>query len=313
MSEVSVVIVNMNNPELLSQCLDSLYTFNKCNLEVYVVAYMYSQQNLEFARKEFPQVHFIPSDEIRGFAENNNLALNKIESEFLFIVNDDTIQHMPVIDSLLEDFHKLPATVAAVSPKIVFPDGRIQTCGRAPWTAWRWMKHYLHFEDETKPGPWTMKPGLFRTWTLNGACFLARTETFRKAGWFDETYTFTPEDIALGHRFNEMGYEVWADADISIEHLANATASAMETAIKPTRIRGSLLFYAKGMPLKYFCLGLYACAIESARYLKYAVTGCRCERDRIMKDTARNVLRTVFSSKSTKEIFVQLYNEAHQS
>ena len=68
-----------------------------------------------------------------------------------------------------------------------------------------------------------------------------------------------------------------------------------------------------GMPLKYFCLGLYACAIESARYLKYAVTGCRCERDRIMKDTARNVLRTVFSSKSTKEIFVQLYNEAHQS
>ncbi len=187
MSEVSVVIVNMNKPELLSQCLESLYSFNRCKPDVYVVAYMYSQHNLDLAMKEFPQVHFIPSDEIRGFAENNNLALNKIESEFVFIVNDDTIQHMPVIDSLLEDFHKLPATVAAVSPKIVFPDGRIQTCGRAPWTAWRWMKHYLHFEDETKPGPWTMKQGLFRTWTLNGACFLARTETFRKAGWFDET------------------------------------------------------------------------------------------------------------------------------
>ena len=308
MAEVSAVIVSMNRPELLYPCLDGLFA-NKCSLDVFVVAYMYSAANLAALRKDYPAVKIVESTELRGFAENNNLALRLVESPFVFVVNDDTLQHMPVVDMLLKDLKGLPEDVAAVSPKIVFADGSVQTCGRAPWTAWRWMKHYLHISEELQPGPWTMQEGLFQTYTLNGACFLARTAAFKQAGWFDETYTFTPEDIALGHRFNEMGLRVFADAGVEIVHLANSTASAMEAAIKPTRIRGSLIFFARGSKLRYFLLGLYACAIESARWLKYTLLGCRSERDRIMKATARNVLRSVFSGKSTKEIFVQYYNE----
>ena len=312
MADVSAVIVNMNRPDLLYPCLDGLYA-NKCSLDVFVVAYMYSAENLAALHKDYPAVKVVESSELRGFSENNNLALKLVESPFVFIVNDDTIQKMPVVDMLLKDLKELPEDVAAVSPKIVFADGRVQTCGRAPWTACRWMKHYLHFNDELKPGRWTMQESIFQTYTLNGACFLARTAAFKEAGWFDETYTFTPEDIALGHKFNEMGLKVYADAGVEIVHLANTTASTMEAAIKPTRIRGSLIFFSRGSKLRYAFLGTYACAIESLRWLKYTLLGCRSERDRIMKATARNVLRSVFSGKSTKEIFVQYYNELKQA
>ena len=204
MPKVSVVIVCMDRPDLLNPCLESIRAHNRTELEVWVVAYRFSEGNLERLKADWPAVHIVESRELRGFSENNNLALRQVTGDYCFIVNDDTLMRMPVIDRLLADFDRLPADAAVVSPKIVFPDGRVQTSGRAPWTAWRYVKHYLHMVDETVPTPWSMKEGLFRTWTVNGACFLVRTDVFRQAGWFDETYTFTPEDILPLRRYSRV-------------------------------------------------------------------------------------------------------------
>ena len=204
MPQVSVILVSMNRPDLLYPCLDDLYATTAASMEIFVVAYRYTPGNLADLRAKYPKVEVVESPELRGFSENNNLALRRARGRYCLIVNDDTRIRMPLIDSLLEDFSRLPENAAAISPKIVFPDGRIQTLGRAPWTACRYLRHYLHLVDETRPTKWSMQEGLFQTWTLNGACFMIRTDVFREAGWFDETYTFTPEDIALGHKLNDM-------------------------------------------------------------------------------------------------------------
>ena len=308
---VSVVIVSMNRPDLLYPCLEGLYAQTKAPLEVWVVAYLYSEENLARLKADWPAAKVVESRELRGFSENNNLALRQITGDYCFIVNDDTLMTMPVVDALLADFDRLPADAAIVSPKIVFPDGRVQTCGRAPWTAWRYLKHYLHLVDETKPSAWSMKEGLFRTWTVNGACFLIRTDVFREAGWFDETYTFTPEDVALGHRVNDLGYTVWADADVVITHLAGGTVSRLEAAIKPTRVRGALQFYSGGNPVKYALLGGFVWCVEALRRLKYrfADRSDPASHAAIMDATARNVMRSVFTKRTSKEVFVQLYRE----
>ena len=308
---VSVVIVCMNRPDLLNPCLESLYAHTTAPLEVWVVAYMFSEENLARLKADWPSVKVVESRELRGFAENNNLALKQVTGEYCFIVNDDTLQSMPVIDRLLDDFSHLPADAAIVSPKIVFADGRVQTSGRAPWTAWRYVKHYLHLVDETVPTPWSMKDGLFRTWTVNGACFLIKTAVFREAGWFDETYTFTPEDIALGHKVNDLGYTVWADADVEITHLAGGTVSRLEAAIKPTRVRGALQFYSGGKPVKYFLLGGFVWCVEALRRLKYlfADRSDPASHATIMYATSKNVMRSVFTKRTSKEIFTKLYRE----
>ena len=308
---VSVVIVCMNRPDLLNPCLESLYAHTETPLEVWVVAYLFSEENLARLKADWPGVKVVESRELRGFSENNNLALRQITGDYCFIVNDDTLQRMPVIDRLLADFDRLPADAAVVSPKIVFPDGRVQTSGRAPWTTWRYVKHYLHLVDETIPTRWSMKEGLFRTWTVNGACFLVRTDVFRAAGWFDETYTFTPEDIAIGQRINEMGYTVWADADVEITHLAGGTVSRLEAAIKPTRVRGALQFYSGGSAVKYFLLGGFVWCVEALRRLKYLFSDRSdpSSHAAIMDATARNVMRSVFTKRTSKEVFTKLYGE----
>ena len=309
MTEVSVIIVCMNRPDNLYPCLDGILSHTLVSLDIFVVAYLFSAENLSALRRDYPSVKVVESHQLRGFSENNNLALSQAESRYCFVVNDDTRMDAPVIDTLVADFAKLPADAAAVSPKIVFPDGKVQTCGRAPWTGWRYVKHYLHLVDETRPTRWSMQDGLFRTWTLNGACFLIRTDVFREAGWFDETFTFTPEDIALGQKLNDMGYTVWSDADAVITHFAGGTVSSLEAAIKPTRVKGALLYYSGGSKLRYALLGAFVWCVEALRGVKYLFSDRSVPDNRIRYDTARNVRRTVFSALSTKEVFVRLYRE----
>ena len=324
--DVSIIIVSMNKPGFLFPCLDGIKAQTSVSYETFVVAYMFSVENLAALKDNYPWVTIIESKELRGFAENNNLALKQAKGQYCFCVNDDTLMSMPVIDRLVEDMKKLPQNTAAVSPSIVFPDGRVQTCGRGPWNGMKYLKHYFHMVDETKPSAWTMKDGLFKTATLNGACFLAKTEIFKECGWFDETYTFTPEDIALGLLFNARSYEVYTDSEVSITHIANATASNLETAIKPTRVRGSLILYSslknidspqgidKVNKLKYMLMGSVIWCFEAMRGLKYAFCDCnpstaKGRRNRIMRDTAANVRKNIFTSKTTKQIFTDLYNQ----
>ena len=309
MPKVSVVIVCMNRPDLLYPCLEGIRDHTSVPYDIWLVAYRFSEENLARLRADWPGINIVESRELRGFSENNNLALRQVTGEYCFIVNDDTLMSMPVIDRLLADFDRLPADAAVVSPKIVFPDGRVQTSGRAPWTAWRYVKHYLHLVDETVPTPWSMKEGLFRTWTVNGACFLIKTAVFREAGWFDETYTFTPEDIAIGHKINGMGYTVWSDADVEITHLAGGTVSRLEPAIKPTRVRGALQFYSGGSALRYFLLGSFVWCVEAFRRLKYlfADKSDPASRAAIMDTAARNVMHAIFTKRTSKEIFTELY------
>lgn len=296
MPEVSVVIVCMNRPDLLFPCLDSLRAHTSLSFEVWVVAYRFSDQNLKELETRYPWVEVVPSLEIRGFSENNNLALKQVRGRYCFILNDDTLLNMPVIDRLVADLEKLPASAAAISPCIRFANGAIQTCGRTPWTARRYARHYLHLVNEAEDTP---SSTVFQTYTLNGACFLIKTEVFREAGWFDERFFFTPEDIALGHKLNEMGYTVWADPSVSITHLAGGSVSAMEPAIKPARVRGSLIFY--GEPLWLRC---FIWCFEALRVVKYAFLPAT-ERNRLMSRTARNVMRTAFSKASPKELFIR--------
>ncbi len=75
--------------------------------------------------------------------------------------------------------------------------------------------------------------------------------------------------------------------------------SAMEQAIKPARVRGSMIFYGEPLWLKCFVWGF-----EALRAVKYFFLP-RKGRNVIMRKTALNVMKAVFSSKTPKELFVE--------
>ena len=307
--EVSVVIVCMNRPDNLYPCLGSLEEHCTVSHEILVVAYLFSGKNLEKAKADWPEVKFIESDEIRGFSENNNLALRQARGRYCFVLNDDTELHSDVIGRLVEDFAHLPENAAIVTPRLLNADGSLQLCGRPPYPSRYYVLQQWHLHSEPKDdtvGKTAVFGEVFPTSNISGAAFLIKTDVFRRAGWFDERYFFTPEDIALSVKMGEAGYGVYVDRAAEVVHKWRTTASGMSVAVRPAAIRGSLIFFSRGSSVRYFLLALPVWLAEFSKYLKACL---RCvlrpsHGNTLKRRTFRENCAAVFSRRSPKRIFI---------
>lgn len=310
---VSVVIVCMNRPDNLCPCLESIERHTTLSHEVLVVAYLFDKAELAKVKSAFPHVSFIESDQIRGFSENNNLALRQAKGEYVLCLNDDTLLTEAMIDKLVADFDKLPSDAAILSPAIRFADGRLQTCGRPVQTACRYVLERYHLcsnqsaDDTVGKSPYV--DAIYRTSDINGACFMIRRNVFEELGWFDERYFFTPEDIALSTAARARNYAVYVDAGVNVTHFHHQSARRIVSATKPAGMRGFLMFYARGSAFRYDVLGVF---VWLAEWLKYLFCAFRClfskeQALHIRKQTYAHCLCSIFTRKSPKEIFIKYY------
>lgn len=312
--EVSIVIVCMNNLKNLYPCLNSIRKYTTVSYETLVVAYLFSNENLEKVRHDFPWVTFIESNEIRGFSENNNLALKQTKGKYCFVLNDDTEMKMPVIDMLVNDFGKVNNPVACMSPRTVFPNGDFQSCGRPPITWKNKLLAILHLWNENSEKGWTNGTGIFRSYNIVGAAFMIRTDIFRKIGWFDEYYFFCPEDIKVGTVLNRIGYECWVDADAVIIHHEGGSSRAklnkIQLATTPAATRGSIHFYSEGILYRRILLCTVSAVTVLISMIVNALIGVFMPKpnNKLLKSKAMfNTLRYSYGNKSPKEIFKSIY------
>ncbi len=304
----SVVIVCMNHMANLRRCLPSLKANTSVPFETLVVAYRFSPENLAAARAEFPWATFVESNEIRGFSENNNLALRRVRGKYCFVLNDDTELRMHAIDRLVADFDRLPPDAAIVSPKILWPDGRTQVCG-VPRKDWRHVTLQIFRLWNPVKAPGTNGTGLFHSFNVCGAAFLIRTDVFRALGGFDERFFFCPEDIALSTAANRAGFSVWVDADAEVVHdggMSGKSLSPMQAATRPAAVAGALLFYGD-TPARRLALRAAHALAYSLKCLFHSVRGAlrpRPNADSILAAGDWRAVLACFSSKTPKEIFL---------
>lgn len=317
--QVSIVIVCMNNLKNLYPCLNSIRRYTSVTYETLVVAYLFSKDNLEQVRRDFPWVTFIESNEIRGFSENNNLALRQAKGKYCFVVNDDTEMKMPVIDRLVESFDRCPQNTAVVSPSILNYKGSVSVCGRPPITLKRYILKMFMLWNEQKDKRYINKPGLFKTYNLIGAAFMIKTEVFRNVGWFDEYYFFCPEDIALSTELNEKGYSCYVDSDTTIYHyegMSGKSLSLIQIATKPAAIIGEIAFYSKrNAVIKFFlrCLIIISLLLKIFYHLFKSLFGQRRNINLILVVGDVNNIYACLTNKKPKEIFKYFYAKIKQN
>jgi len=305
MVKVAIVIVCMNNLKNLIPCLDSIKKNTTVDYEVWVTAYLFSKDNLTLVKEKYPEVHLVESNELRGFAENNNLALRQVKSQYTLILNDDTEFKEPVLDELIASMEKTP-DAAIMSPRLVYRDGRLQFCGRDPWTAMTFIKSdiSLFHHDYSKVTKYTNRKGIFQTYNVTGACFLIKQSVFRELGFFDERYFFCPEDIALSTLANKRGYKCYVDPSVTLYHFAGETRSKVKVATLPSQRKGSIIYFANGNKLRKFGLECYVAIFSFLKFIMY-----KMKNDSFEAKAQWNCVKSAFSSKSTKEIFKQYYAE----
>lgn len=310
--DVSIIIVCMNNLTNLFPCLNSIKANTNVEYETIVVAYLFSETNLRLAKEEYPWVKFIESNEIRGFSENNNLAIRIAKGEFCFILNDDTIFPMPVVDELLKSFKLLPFNAVCISPSTYFINNKIQSCGRPKHTILTYVFSLLGlWKEQVFPSKYTNKKGIFRTYDIVGAAFLFKTDILRRLGMFDERFFFCPEDIALSSKANKCGYSIFVDSNVKLFHIENGTASLVKSATAPSATRGELLFYSNGNIILYHMLGciVYLRSLIKCSFSLFLYQINHNKENYINYKMYKNILIYTFSKKTPKEIFINIYRK----
>lgn len=311
--EVSIIIVCMNNLKNLYPCLNSIKQHTRICYEILVVAYLFSEENIKQVRRDYPWIRIIESNEIRGFSENNNLALRQAKGKYCFVLNDDTELKMPTIDLLVKDINELPDEVAIVSPVTIYPNGKIQTCGRPPKRWNHYIMQALHLWNENK-GPYVNQKGLFQSYNIIGAAFLIKKEIFQQQGWFDEKYFFCPEDIALSTQLNKAGYKCYVDTNCKVIHyegMSGKSLSLVQTATSPAAFRGSLIFYSDNSPYKETILRSFFFFIFCFRFIIHrlqSIYKSKPNKEYILSIGDYHCIKTCFSYKTPKEIFIKYYS-----
>ena len=127
MPDLSVSIVNTNSRELLLACLESLAG---TAAEVVVLDNASEDGSAEAVRERFPDVRLIAQSHRAGFGANHNTVIRATTGRYVYVLNEDTTAGDWGFEALTTylDAHPL---VAALGPRLVYPDGRLQD------SAWR--------------------------------------------------------------------------------------------------------------------------------------------------------------------------------
>ncbi len=227
-SQISISIASYNTRDLLRACLKSLQARQdegEFRGEILVVDNGSRDGSCEMVRDEFPGVQLIESGGNIGYGRANNLALERAQSEYFWILNSDT-EIWPGAIARMTEFLAGNPSCGAVASRLIMPDGETQpSCARDPnlldclWeqTFFSRLPGVRHFCGGYTYG------GDFYNHTqpmaqAAGASILARTEVMRAVGGFDARYFMYFEDTDLCLRIRHAGWQLFYLHDAAILH-----------------------------------------------------------------------------------------------
>jgi GT2 family glycosyltransferase len=212
MPDLTISIVNHNSRELVLACLDSLAG---TAAEIVVLDNASEDGSAEAVRERFPDVRLIVQRFRAGFGANHNTAIRATDSRYVCLLNADTTAADWGFDRMVAYLDGHPR-VAALGPKLVYPDGRKQG------SAWRF------------PSPFAQVLGLL---TLNlvgvrqskgsrpravgwvtGAALLLRRAALDEVGLFDEDFFLYTEEVDLQFRLHRAGWKVHYFPEVTVVH-----------------------------------------------------------------------------------------------
>jgi GT2 family glycosyltransferase len=207
---LSIAIVNWNTRELLSNCLESIFSYPPaCPYNVIVVDNASSDGSSEMVRQLFPQVCLIDNQENAGFAKATNQAIRVSDSKYVLLLNPDTVVLPDALQELVEFMENNPEA-GAVGSRVLNPDGSLQTsCYVAPTLSHEFFRlfHLSRFYPDSayQMNNWnTSTPRLVDI--IQGDCLMVRKSALDQVGLLDERFFIYSEDVDLCYRLQRASW-----------------------------------------------------------------------------------------------------------
>lgn len=204
---VAIVITHWNDEETTTKCLEYLKHTSYPNYEIVLVDSGSSDGSADRINAKYPYVQIIRLDHNRGHATAANagasVVLEKENVKYIVFLDNDAFIDSDCISRLIETMEIDPQV--GVTCPLIFS-------GRKPnsiWYAGGYISIFGNGKHIKKHKKWKRKIKPQEIEFATSCVMAVKSETLRKVGLFDETYSGYSEDLDLSVRVRKAGYKLY--------------------------------------------------------------------------------------------------------
>jgi len=218
------MILNYNGLRWLPNCLSSVARTDYPNFNVYLVDNGSVDGSVGYVRKNFPWVKVIQHTRNFGFAEGYNRAIEKVEADYVVLLNSDAeVLNPSWIERLLGVATKDPSIVAVACKMVSMEEhSRLDSVGGMGIPFWRGFVDIGREEHDS--GQYDSEG--FEPFAFCGGAALLRRDVFLEAGKFDGRFFLYAEDADLSWRLRLLGYRVGFAPEARVAHYFSGSAGS---------------------------------------------------------------------------------------
>jgi GT2 family glycosyltransferase len=219
---ITILIPSYNDFDLISDCIASLVaTVPQNELNVLIVDDSANPKHAEkLATLGNKRIRIHVRSQNGGFAKCVNSGMELINSGDIILLNSDTVAHRGWFEALKYGASEFEGGAGIVGPKLLYPDGRIQSAGTYRNTAEvQWFDHLYRFKPSDH-GPANIATQVL---AMTGACLYVKREVIDVIGHLDEGCVFAFDDVDYCLRGWEAGFKTLYFPAAVLTHREGAT------------------------------------------------------------------------------------------
>jgi GT2 family glycosyltransferase len=231
---LSIIIVGWNCGGHLEACLTALGAHPPSRpFEIIVVDNASTDGTAALVRQRFPTVRVIQNARNVGFQRGNNQGLAVARGDRFLLLNPDTAVLAGSLDTLLDALDSHP-DIGAVSPRCVYPDGRLQW-SVAPFPSLSIMRAWFQAAHPRlirlaglRPAggaPPADLPSREQDYAYGG-CLAVKREVVEAVGPMDEGFFVAGGEIAWSREMQRHGWKTYFVAEATIVHRESVTRAS---------------------------------------------------------------------------------------
>lgn len=253
MKKLTIIIVSYNVRQYIDQCLQSVYkALRDIDAEIIVVDNQSVDDTVSYIKANYPQVRVIESGGNVGFACANNMGIRLSESEYVLLLNPDTVVAENTLREVV-NFMDAHETVGGAGVQMLNADGTramesrrgrptplvsfYKMCGLADLfpRSRTFARYYMSWLSWNEPAEIEV---------ISGAFFFIRRKALDEIGLLDEDYFMYGEDIDLSCRLLNAG---WHNCYLPYKIIHYKGGSTDKTTVRYVRVfyKAMIIYFRK--------------------------------------------------------------------
>ena len=248
---LSIVILNYRTFELTRDTVNSVLRYSyPFSYEIIVVDNASGDDSLMKLQDYFKdKVKFIESKENNGFAAGNNLALRQVKSDYVLLLNSDTVVWENTLENVYS-YMEQHTDVGACGCRVRLESGELdKACKRTFPNVKNSFFRLFHIPNKSQDDNYNLTDlpddEVYEIDCLTGAFMFIRDRALEDAGLLDETFFMYGEDIDLCYRIKQAGWKIVYYGKNSITHFKGASSKKQKNKLIYEFYHAMYIYYKK--------------------------------------------------------------------